>query len=385
MYKIALQMLFGDFGKYIAMIVGIAFATLIMIQQPSIFVGLLTRTYTFINDVGIADIWVMDPGVQFVEEGKPIRDTDLGKVRGIPGVLWAAPLFKGLLSAKLPNGERKTIDLTGIDDATFIGFPTNMVQGSLSDLKKPWAIFMDFEAAQGRLKMTIPGQTEKKMLKVGDTLEVNDQRAVIQGFCKSTRNFVLQPKVYTTYSRAVSYAPSNRRYLTYILVKTKPGIDQHDICKLIEERTKLKAFTAEDFKSQNLWYWLKNTGIPISFGISVLLGFLVGSAIVGQTFYTFILENIKKYAALKAMGLRNATLTRMVLLQAMVVGAIGYGVGTLLATLFGLKFHDSVLAFRMPPILLIFSATGILIIITITSLLSIRKVIKIDPAVVFRG
>jgi putative ABC transport system permease protein len=327
----------------------------------------------------------MDPGVQFVEEGKPIRDTDLGKVRGIPGVLWAAPLFKGLLSAKLPNGERKTIDLTGIDDTTFIGFPPHMIEGSLSDLKKPWAVFMDFEAAQGRLKMTIPGQKDKQMLKIGDTLEVNDQRAVIQGFCKSTRNFVLQPKVYTTYSRAISYMPSSRRYLTYILVKTKPDVDQHYICQLIQERTKLKAFTSEDFKSQNLWYWLKNTGIPISFGISVLLGFLVGSAIVGQTFYTFILENIKKYAALKAMGLQNMILTKMVLLQAMVVGTIGYGLGTLLATLFGLKFHDSVLAFRMPPILLVFSATGILIIITITSLLSIRKVVKIDPAVVFRG
>ena len=85
------------------------------------------------------------------------------------------------------------------------------------------------------------------------------------------------------------------------------------------------------------------------------------------------------------MGLRNHTLIRMVMLQACVVGATGYGIGVGLTTIFGLIFDDSVLAFRMMPSILAFSALGIFLIITLSAVASIRKVINVDPSVVFRG
>jgi putative ABC transport system permease protein len=381
---IALQMLFGDRGKYLAMIIGITFAALIMTQQPSIFLGLMTRTYNFISDTSAPDIWVMDPGVLFVEEHKPMRDTDLARVRGVEGIAWAAPMYKQPMSAKLPDGQTKSIDLTGIDDATLIGAPPTMITGSLKDLRQSDGVIVNEDSAVTRMRINLPdGSTRRLML--GDVLEINDKRAVVVGFSKMSRNFVLLPQVHTTYSRAISYSPPNRRKLTYVLVKAKDGVAPEVLARRIEEVTSLKALTAQEFKDVTYNYWMKNTGIPINFGISVTLGFIVGAAIAGQAFFNFVRENIKQYAALKAMGMRNTVLVKMVMLQALVVGVIGYGLGVGLTALFGTQVMDSVLAFRMHPALLVFAACGVSLIISIAALFAIRQVIKVDPAVVFRA
>lgn len=384
MYYIALQMLFGDRAKYFAMVVGISFAALIMTQQPSIFVGLLSRTYSFVGDLSDVDIWVMDPGVQFVEESKPLRDIELFKVRGINGVKWAAPLMKGLVRAKMPDGSQSTIDITGIDNATLVGAPHTIIEGNLADFRRKDAIFVDKNAAETRLRIDIDENNSRPVV-VGDILELNDQRAIVVGIIKTTRNFVLQPPIFTTYSNALKFVPPSRKQLSYIVVKAKEGVNHEELAKNIERVTGLKSYTSEKFKDVNLSYWMNNTGIPINFGISVMLGFIVGAAIAGQTFYGFVLENLKHYAVLKAMGLTNTMLVKLVLLQAVAVGCIGYGIGVGITTLFGLNFLDSILAFRMPPSLLIFAACGVALIISVSALIGIRKVTKLDPASVFRG
>lgn len=383
MYRIALNMLFGDRGKALTIIVGITFAALIMTQQPSIFVGLMTRTYSFLRDIGGVDIWVMDPGVQYVEEFKPLRDTDLARVRGVKGVEWAAPMYKNFFTAKLPDGSTRTIALTGLDDATLIGAP-EMHTGRLDDIRKSDGVIVDYEAANTKLRVLLPGGGDRPLW-IGDELELNDVRAVVVGYAKVSRDFTLQPAVFTTYSRALSFTPPQRRKLTYVMVKAQAGADVKALAKEIEARTQLKALTHQEFKDMTLDYWMTSTGIPINFGISVALGFIVGAAIAGQAFFNFVRENFKQYAALKAMGLRSSKLVKMVLLQAAVVGGIGYGLGVGITTAFGFAMRDSVLAFRMPPELLLFSAAGVFLIIGVSALLAVRYILKVEPAVVFRG
>ena len=376
-------MLFGDRGKAITIIVGITFASLIMTQQPSIVVGLITRTYSFLSDIGGVDIWVMDPGVEYLEEFKPLRDTDLARVRGVDGVEWAAPLYKNFFTAKLPDGSTRTIALNGLDDATLVGAP-EMYEGNLEDIRKADGVLVDHEAAITKLRVSLPDGRDRPLM-IGDELELNDVRAVVVGYAKVSRDFTLQPAVFTTYSRALSFTPPQRRKLTYVMVKAQDGIDKKKLAEAIEQRTQLKALTHDEFKNLTLNYWMEETGIPINFGISVGLGFLVGAAIAGQAFFNFVRDNFKQYAALKAMGLRNNILVRMVLLQALVVGSIGYGLGVGITTIFGFQFRDSILAFRMPPELLLFSGAGVFIIVAISALLAVRYILKVEPAVVFRG
>ena len=384
MNYIALKMLMGDRGKYLGIVMGLTFASLIMTQQPAIFVGLMMRSYSFITDVGLPDIWVMDPKVQFIDDVKPMQDMELYRVRGIEGVEWATPLYKGLIKARLANGNFQTCNVIGLDDATLIGGPPQMLEGRLEDLRRSDAVIVDKDGALE--KLGVPGPDGKPIpLKVGDTLELNDRRAIVVGIAKTTRTFQSQPVVYTTYTRAMMYAPRERKLLSFILVKAKPGEDPKAVTERIRRSTDLAAYTQAEFQKLTYDYFMENTGIPINFGISVTLGFIVGAAIAGQTFYSFTMENLRQFGVLKAMGTSNWMLLRMILLQATLVGIIGYGLGVGLTSLFGWAMRNTILAFKFPWQLLVYSGLGVTLICIFAALISIRKVIALEPAVVFKG
>jgi putative ABC transport system permease protein len=379
-------MLIGDRGKYLGIIMGLTFASLLITQQSAIFTGLMTRTYGFITDTAQPDIWVMDPKVQFIDDIKPLQDTELFRVRGVDGVEWAVPLYRGLLKARLEDGNFQICNVYGLDDATLVGGPPVMVQGSLNDLRRQDAIIVNDVGANTRLakRSKEPGRRPTP-LKVGDTLEINDHRAVVVGICQVTRTFQSQPVIYTTYTRATTFAPRERKLLSFILVKAKVGQDPKALRERIAERTGLAAYTAQEFKDLTYNFFMKNTGIPINFGIAVGLGFLIGTAIAGQTFYNFTLENLRYFGTLKAMGATNGILLRMILLQALMVGAIGYGLGVGGASLFGLAMRGTELAFRLTRELLYISAGAIVIIIVFSAVISIYKVMRLEPAIVFKG
>jgi putative ABC transport system permease protein len=386
MYSIALKMLVGDRGKYLGIIMGLTFASLLITQQSSIFTGLMTRTYSFINDTSLPDIWVMDPRVQFIDDVKSLQDTELFRVRGVDGVEWAVPLYKGLLKARLEDGNFQICNVFGLDDATLVGGPPVMIQGSLSDLRQQDAIIVNDVGAKTRLARRPKEPSGRPVpLKVGDTLEINDHRAVVVGICQVTRTFQSQPVIYTTYTRATTFAPRERKLLSFILVKAKEGYNPKVLSGRIAQRTGLAAYTAQEFKDLTYNFFMKNTGIPINFGIAVGLGFLIGTAIAGQTFYNFTLENLRYFGTLKAMGATNGLLLRMILLQALMVGAIGYGLGVGGASLFGYAMRGTELSFRLTRELLYISAGAIAFIIVFSAVISIYKVIRLEPAIVFKG
>jgi putative ABC transport system permease protein len=383
---VALKMLMGDRSKYLGIIMGLTFASLLITQQAAIFVGLMTRTYGFITDTGIVDIWVMDTKVQFIDDIKPLQDTQLFRVRSVEGVEWAVPLYKGLLKARLADGTFQTCIVVGLDDATLIGGPPEMVAGDLADLRRSDAVIVDAVGAEGKLAKpsSIPGQPHIP-LTIGDMLELNDHRATVVGLASVSRTFQSQPVVYTTYSRATTFAPRERKLLSFVLVKAKPGEDHKVVSERIARATGLAAYPRDEFKQMTVDYFMENTGIPINFGIAVALGFIVGTAIAGQTFYNFTLDNLRHFGALKAMGASNGTLLGMILLQAAMVGSIGYGLGVGAAALFGYLLGHTELAFRLPWQLLVLSAGAVTIICMASALISIRKVISLEPAIVFKG
>lgn len=296
------------------------------------------------------------------------------------------PLYKGLLKARMADGTFQSCNVIGLDDATLIGGPPVMLEGKVEDLRRNDGVIVDIDGANDKLAKPpiIPGG-KPVPLKVGDILELNDKRAIVVGIAKSTKTFQSQPVIYTTYSRAMRYAPRERKMLTFVLVKAMPGQDIPALARRIRETTGLAAYSQQEFKDLTVKYFMKNTGIPINFGMSVTLGFIVGAAIAGQTFYNFTLENLRQFGVLKAMGTSNLVLLRMILLQAVLVGLIGYGLGVGLTALFGFSMRNTILAFKFPWQLLAFSGAGVTLICVFAALISIRKVIKLEPAIVFKG
>lgn len=491
MIWIALKMLTGDKAKFYGIVLGLTFAALLIMQQGSIFCGLMCRTAGQVFDIKGADLWVMDANVRYVDDVKPMIENDLYRVRGVEGVLWAVPLYKGIARAKItstgpakdPATFKPILDpvtkkpvpkryevieqvvLIGLDDASMIGAPppARIFTGNLEDLRRPDSVMVDF----ARLRKLFPGEDWSKEPKApklmdhvkhavnrtlgalsyrlgigppvdprplnaifradaaqfyarfkGRELEMNDHRAIIIGVCEATRTFQSNAVMYSTYSRAKEFVPKERKMLSYVLAKTdaskvvlppKPrgfserfaayrswamgeiqGKSEDDpvatvVAKRIESQTGLRARTSQDFIWDTMDYFMKYTGIPINFGITAALGFIVGTAIAGQTFYLFTIDNLKQFGALKAMGTTNSRIVGMIMLQATVVGLLGFGIGVGLAALFGEQSKGGELAFYTPWQLLPITGIAVIVICVLASILSVRRVVVLEPAVVFRG
>ena len=378
MIWIAIRMLTGDPQKFYGLLFGIAFSTLLITQQLTIFVNLIERGSSAVYNVPTADVWVMDevsrtPDVQF-----PMPPTALDAVRSVQGVAWAVPHLRAGASVRTETGDLEGVTIVGVDDATLIGLPSRMTQGSRDVLSQPDSVIID--------DVGVTNMFENGADPIGARLELNDQRAVIRAVADAIPSFTSQVTLYTRYSQALNYVPGTRNRLSFVLAKTADGVTPEQLVERIETQTPYRARTRDEFAQDGIDFIIENTGIPVNFGITVVLGFIVGVAIVGLTFSLFIRDNIKQFGALKAIGVTNAKIRRMVAAQAGLVGLIGYGLGVLATVAFIYAFSGvpTFKGFYIPPFVPLLSLVAVFVILALTGWIALRGVLKTEPAAVFR-
>jgi len=379
MHFVAVRMLTGDRAKYLGLVFAIAFSSFLIAQQVSIFAGLLDRIRSQILDVWDADIWVMDKATQYIDEVYALRDDELYKVRGVPGVEWAVPLFKGQPVARALNGRFRAVILLGLDDSTLTGAPRKMILGSIESLREPDAVIIDLAGYH----FLFPGQKPA----LGRVLEMNDHRARIVGICDASAPFTSFPVMFTRYSLAVNFVGRQRTQMSFVLAKPRPGVSIGEVTRRIDAATGLRAVSKDEFGWMTIGYYMAHTGIPVNFGLTVAIGLIVGTVVAGQTFYIFTIENLKQFGALKAIGTTNLRIVGMILLQAMLVGLIGYSVGMGMTGVFFAFFSRQEATRGIVLLWQTMAGTGavVLFIVAVASLMSIRKVLKLEAAIVFRG
>jgi putative ABC transport system permease protein len=376
---VAIKMLVGDRAKFLGLVFGVTFATLLMAQQVSIFIGIVRRAGSQVLDVRDADIWVMDNKVRYIDEAPGLKAGELQRVRGVPGVAWAVRFYKGQVQARLADGNFRNVVLLALDDATLVGAPGEMIAGRLDDLRNPCAVIID----KAGYEYMWPGEP----VVLGRTFEMNERRAVLVGVCKASAPFVTLPVLYTRFNEASQFVPRQRNLMNFILAKGADGANPAQVARDIERATGLMALTRDGFFWKTIRYFLGSTGIPVNFGITIGLGFIVGAAVAGQTFYLFTLENLKQFGSIKAMGVANRRIVGMILLQSASVGLLGYGLGIGGTALF---FEYTMQITHLAGIHMYWQAmlgvgAAVLAIIVLAALLSIRRVLVLEPAVVFRG
>ena len=376
---VALQMLFGDRIKYVGLVVAVAFSTFLMSHQSSIFAGVMNNTRSQIRDVQDASIWVMHPETRYFDEVKGLPDQAVYRVRSVPDVEWAVAMRRGLPTARSVDGTFRSVILMSVDDDSLAGAPRRLFVGSLADLRQPDSVLIDRSA----FSYFFPNQR----MRTGDVFEMNDRRVKVVGVFESSSPFTNMPVFYTRYSKALQLQGQERNMMTFVLVKPRPGVAASDLCRRIDHQTGLRAMTSDDFGWMTIWYYFKHTGIPLNFGITIMVALLVGTLVAGQTFYIFTLENLKQFGALKAIGVTNWRITRMILLQAVLVGVIGYSIGIAMTAAFFEIFTNNVdlRSFYFPWQIAAGTAVLVLLIIIASSLMSIRRVLVLEPAIVFRG
>ena len=378
MVWIAIRMLTGDATKFYGLLFGIAFSTLLITQQLTIFVNLIERGASGVYNVPSADVWVMDPVSRTTDVNLPMPSTALDRVRSVAGVEWAVPHLRAAASVRTKEGDLEGVSVIGVDDATLIGLPRRMASGAADGLERPDAVVID---DVGTTRFFPEGYDP-----VGERLELNDQRAVIMGVADAIPSFTSQVTLYTRYSRALNFVPGTRNRLSFVLVGAAPGVEAKALATRITRDTGLRARTRDEFARDGVDFIIENTGIPLNFGITVLLGFVVGVAIVGLTFSLFIRDNIKQFGALKAIGVNNAKIRRMVAAQAAMVGLIGYGLGVLgtVGFIWGFSSNPTFKGFYIPWQVPLISLVAVALILALTGWIALRRVLKTEPAAVFR-
>jgi len=373
--KLAYKLLVGDRAKFSALIVGIAFAVFLMIQMTSLFSGILSRSAATVTNIG-AKIWVMDPAVNTVANTIPMPDYVLDYVRSIDGVKYAVPLYSGGALVKLRNGTYQNVSVVGLDDTSLFGRP-ELLEGHIEDIYSENAFIVVKDSEFPKLENP----------HVGSEFEINDHRGVIVGIAKVPISGLFGvPTLYTTINRAIQYIPSMRYTISYIMVEPKNNDVIPDIQKQVD-RLGYRALTKEEFIQRISNFYIFQTGLGTNIFIMTIISFIVGLSISGQTFYTFILENLEKFGALKAMGAKGQELIYMILFQATFTGLTGYGLGVglcaLLIIMAKLRLPSYAATIRYGN--LGFALIMVLIIIAVSSYIGIRKVIKIEPFDIFRG
>src|SRR5262245_47243285 len=104
MLLLAIKILIGNRASCIGVIFGIFLATLLISQQTAIFLGLVSRSYRFVTDVPLPNLWVIDPATESDIKVRGMSEGSLNTVRGIPGIEWAVPLSVVDIPLKTPSG-----------------------------------------------------------------------------------------------------------------------------------------------------------------------------------------------------------------------------------------------------------------------------------------
>ncbi len=373
--KIAYKLLVNDKGKFAALLVGITFAVFLIVMMTSMFAGILHRSSATVVNIG-AKVWVMDPAVNTPANSIPMPDYVLDAARSITGVKYAVPLYYGGALVKLRSGIYQYVTVLGLDDATLFGRPS-LIEGKIEDIFAENAFVVVKDAEFHKLENP----------RLGTEFEINDHRGVIVGIAKVTTSGLFGvPTLYTTYNRALQYIPSTRFTTAFILVEPK----SETAVPYIKQQVKAlgyDALTKNEFIRKTSDFYMYQTGLGINVLLMTVISFIVGLSISGQTFYTFILENLEKFGALKAIGAKGRELISMILFQATFTCLTGYGLGIGLAALVitMAKLRLPSYAAKITYGNLGFAFVMVILIAAISSYIGIRKVLKIEPFDIFRG
>jgi len=373
--KLAYKLLVNDKAKFTALLVGIAFASFSMIFISAMFVGVLRHSSSTVINIG-ATMWVMDPAVQTPANSIGIPDYVLDAVRSTQGVAYAVPLYTGTALVKLADGTYQATSVIGLDDTSLFGRP-EMVNGKITDIYAENGFFVVQDADYSKL-----GSPH-----VGSEFQLNDHRCVIVGTAKVAMSSLFGlPTLYTTYERAIQYIPNPRYTVSYVLVEPK---SPSDIPKIKQQVAALGylALTKDEFMQRSITFYIFQTGMGTNLLIMTVITFFVGLSISGQTFYTFILENLERFGALKALGTKDGELVGMILFQATFTALTGYGLGVGLCTLFiylaKLRLPSYFATITYTNLLL--ALVMVLIIDAVSSYAGVRRVLRIEPFEIFRG
>jgi len=374
MPPLAQRNLFHDKVRLAVTLTGVVFAVVLIVVQIGLFIGFVTTTSGLIDHSGV-DIWIGPKRVPYLEQATPFSERKLYAALATPGVEDAQKYIVRFSDWQRPDGGHEGIQVVGFNPDSEYGAPWNVVAGRVGDLKEPDAVMVD------RFYATKLGVTELEQ-----TFEIQGRRARVVGFTSGIRAFTTTPYVFTTFKNAQGYARLREDQTLYILVKAKPGVDleklKHDLAQRVRD---VDVYTTPEFSHMTRFYWMFSTGAGIAVLLAALLGLVVGVVVVAQTIYATTVDHLREYGTLKAMGASNSYVYRVIIKQAAISALLGYLVGMVVSVfvVHGSQKGGASIVLPWPMGVGMLGLT--LVMCILAAIVSINKVTRIDPAMVFKG
>jgi len=374
MPPLAQRNLFHDKVRLTVTLTGIVFSVVLIVVQLGLFIGFTTATSNLI-DHSNADLWITSKNVPYVEQGVAFSERKLNQVRAVEGVADAQKIIARWTQWKRHDGGQDSVQIVGINVDDRLERPWNLVEGRVEDLKSPDAVILD-ELYKQKLGVT----------RVGEVFEIGGHRARVVGFTRGIRSFTTSPYVFTTFKNAQNYTGLREDQTMFILVKVAPGADLQRVRReLLDHVTEVDVFTKAQFSRMTTSYWMFTTGAGVAVLIAAALGLVVGFVVVAQTIYATTVDHIREFGTLKAMGAPNSYVYKVIMKQAAISAVIGYVLGMIVSVFVVHASQKGGAAILMPASMAVGMFFLTLTMCVGAALVSINKVTRIDPAMVFRG
>ena len=374
MASLAVRNLLHDKVRLAVTLTGIVFSVVLVAVQTGLFVGFTSTTSNLIDHSG-ADFWIVSKGVKYIEVGVPFSEKKLYHARAVPGVAEAEKYIVRFSQWKRPDGADQSSEIVGFDPDTELGGPWRLAAGNVHDLKLQDTVLVDRFYA-GKLGVTHLGQS----------LEIRGIRARVVGFTEGIRTFTTSPLVFTSFKNALRYTGLDSDRAVFLLVKAAPGADRERLRRALKSAIgDVDVYTRQEFSSRTTNYWMFGTGAGVTVLMAAVLGLLVGIVVVAQTIYAATIDHIRQFGTLKAMGATNGYIYRIILQQAVISAVIGYAVGITAAMLAEISSRGGGANIVLPGAVRAGLFLLTLFMCVSAAMVSINKVTKIDPAMVFKG
>jgi putative ABC transport system permease protein len=354
-------------------VAGVGFAVLLMTVQLGLLIG-FAFTSSSLVDRAQADLWIVPRGAKDVDQAGQMQERQKYAALSVPGVNAVDSLVVRFTEWKRPDGGTESVIVVGIDPNETALSPWNLIAGSAENLRYADGVVVD-ELYMRKLGVS----------RMGETVEIAGHKARVVGITSSIRTFTQSPYVFTNLKNAKMLTGLPQDRTSYLLVRAEPGADLDRLRSALGQVLPASdIWTSRGFSWQTRIYWLVTTGAGAALLIAAILGVVVGLVIVSQTLYSATVERIEEYATIRAIGADNTYLRLIILRQSLVSGTLGYAAGTAAALAVDWLGRESSAAMTLSvPLILVLAAVTLAMCVG-ASLISIRKVLTVDAASVFR-
>ncbi|MEZ4301789.1 MAG: ABC transporter permease [Polyangiaceae bacterium] len=372
MGRAAIRMMAHGKLKMIGTLFGVVFAVILSNQQAGTFLGLLKKNTMLVDNAG-ADLWVLPPSAAQVQAGPTLSDAALMSARTTPGIAWAEPLLYGAATVKRADGGTEAVQVVGVALPAAKGGPWNVVAGSADALAQPDT--MIFEDSQ---------RDKLGGMNLGSVREVNGKKIRAGGFTWGLVPF--GPSfAFAEHDVARALLGIEEHRVSFVLAGVEAGRDPAKVAAELQARVpEARVMTAGQLRSSTIEYILTRTAIGVTFGTATLFGLIVGFVIVALTMFSAVIDNLREFGTLKAIGATNGDLAVLLLVQSVAYATLGSLVGLAVVSMMGNGIRSAQLAMQLSPALYGGTFVAMLGLCTFASSLSLLRLRKLEPAMVFR-